>query len=77
MSARTVWGVTVHPATMTGQAEGITIIELFDTADLATAFRDGYATKRPTRMYNVTKFTVWDGPIANHGLPSTKQTRGH
>jgi hypothetical protein len=62
MSARTVWGVTVHPA-QTGQKEGITIIELFDTAELATAFRDGYATQRPTRMYSVTKFAVWDGPI--------------
>jgi len=66
--SRTVWGVTLHPATFAGQDEGITVIELFDTEDLATAFRDGYAAKRPTRMYRVTKFRVWDGPIANHGL---------
>lgn len=48
---------------MTGQAEGIIVIELFDTEELATAFRDGYVTNhgRHDRTYNVTKFRIWDG----------------
>lgn len=65
-----IWGVTRHPATSTGNAEGITVIELFATEALAIAFRDGYKTRRrsPDWLYGVTKFKVWDGPIDGHGL---------
>ena len=60
----TAWGVTRFDA---GTTEGITVIELFATEDLATAFRDGYATNNDGQ-YRVTKFRIWDGPIDGYRL---------
>jgi len=50
-----IWGVTYF---IDGTDEGISVIELFDTEDAATAFRDGYSTRRTDRRYGVTKFKV-------------------
>jgi hypothetical protein len=69
---REAWGVPL--ATTTGYAEGITVIELFATKDLAIAFRDGYATNRFDRIYSVTKFVIWDGPI--RPIIPTKEREG-
>jgi len=54
-----VWGVTNF---IDGADEGISIIELFATKDLATAFRNEYDIHRPGQ-YGVTKFKVWDEPM--------------
>lgn len=63
MSFQNVWGVTKR-----GADEGITVIELFTTEDLATAFRDGYVVRLgdPNVIYGVTRFTVWDGPMRGY-----------
>jgi len=64
MSMTEAWGVTRFEP---GLPEGITVIELFTTEDLATAFRDGYATNHGGQ-YGVTKFRIWDGPIDGYRL---------
>jgi hypothetical protein len=51
-----VWGVTYF---IDGADEGISVIELFDSEDAATAFRDGYQIPNADRRYGVTKFKVW------------------
>lgn len=68
-----VWGVTYF---IDGSDEGVSVIELFDTEDAAIAFRDGYTTNRTDRRYGVTKFKVWNAPLAAAGLgkPPPKPT---
>jgi hypothetical protein len=64
------WGVTRFEE---GATEGITVIELFATEDLATAYRDGRAT-RTGRDYGVTRFNIWDGPALQ--FPRDSDTHG-